>query len=225
MTLRDFLPPLVNGQPRLFVYSMAGRAWWSWPIRVLTGRDAPPRPDDTWLSRRFKLARSSHVGLGLQWERSGVEGACVWEADLDANTAMRRVALLRFSSFVAAHGRSRLWVQHLDPAIFAYDEPRMQRVADYLDSCVGFKTYGKLQLLQHAAFELWGWPVKYSPDAVTCSELMARGLGGGDDEKAPALICDLRDGVHLTYDEVTPESGRVVVERIVAGLQPPRKTA
>jgi hypothetical protein len=222
MTLRDFLPPLEDGQPRLFVFSMTSRAWWSGPIRFLTGRDAPPKPGETWLARRFKMARCSHVGVGLQWERGGVEGACVWEADIDKNTVMRRVAMLRFSSFVAEQGASRLWVQPLDPVLFAYNDLDTQRVVDYLDSCVGFKTYGTWQLLQQAAFELWGRRVKYSPNAVTCSELMARALGGGDDENAPVVICDLRDGVHKAYDAVTPESGRVLVERMVAGQQPIR---
>ena len=156
----------------------------------------------------------SHTGLGV---RLPDNNARVYEAILADNAIDRRDARQRFSAMLTDDSRNRLCVIPLERCLLGYNDADVLKVLTYADSCVKDVSYGTFQLLSMALAQRFGIPVPQSTVKQVCSEFVSRALGGGDDESAAPVICDLRDDRHTSYDLVTPDSGFRRTLAIVSG--------
>ena len=199
-------------------------------IRIFDTPPATPQLYAYWMRFRDWIGNSIAAVTDGQWSHAGLllfnpdGGAVVYEALFGAGKIVKQDARKRFNSFLSDNADSQLCVV---PVVA--EDWQVATALRYAESCVADVSYGRWQLGAMLLAQRWGLPVPRSTTKQVCSELLARTLGGGDDDAAAVLIMDLRDTRHTTYDEVTPDSTFRRMMAIVAGYgdfthNPPRKT-
>jgi hypothetical protein len=164
----------------------------------------------------------SHAGL-LLFNPDG--SAWCYEALFDKGRIVKQEARPRFRSFLRDNKDSQLCIVPVQSeTVFIAAALR------YAESCVKDVAYGRWQLGAMLLAQRFGLPVPHSTTKQVCSEFLARTLGGGDNDHGAALIMDLRDTRHTTYDEVTPDSSFRRMMTLAAGYgdytsNPPKTTA